>query len=159
MYKHRSLEILELIFFFKFLNLFWERETARAERGQREIEKIPSRLCTVSTESNAGLKLTNYETMTWGETKSQMLNGLSHTGALILEIILITFACWTGNVMLAKSGPAWSLRITYGTETVLLCSVLRTLLSHHNITHHNHYIAHHNMGNMEAEETGSHCFW
>ena len=31
--------------------------------AEREGERIPSRLCTVSTESNVGLELTNHETM------------------------------------------------------------------------------------------------
>ena len=38
------------------------RERER-ERG-REGERIPSSLCTVSTEPKSGLKLTNYEIMT-----------------------------------------------------------------------------------------------
>ena len=43
---------------------------------------MPSRLCTVhSTEHDAGLELTNREIITWGETKSQKLNQLSHPGA------------------------------------------------------------------------------
>ena len=51
------------------------------ERGQieREIEN-PSRLHTVSAESNTGLKLKNREVMTSAEIKSQMLNQLSHPG-------------------------------------------------------------------------------
>ena len=37
-------------------------ERAQAEEGQRE--RIPSRLCTVSTEPKVGLKLTNQEIVT-----------------------------------------------------------------------------------------------
>ena len=40
-------------------------------------ERIPSRLCSVSTEPDAGLELTNREIMTLVEIKSQMLNWLS----------------------------------------------------------------------------------
>ena len=42
--------------------------------AEREGEKIPSRLCAVSAEPDAGLKLTNPEIMTWAEIKSQMLD-------------------------------------------------------------------------------------
>ena len=38
----------------------WER--GRERDGERK--RIPSRLCTVSTESDAGLKFTNHEIMT-----------------------------------------------------------------------------------------------
>ena len=41
------------------------------ERGR---ERIPSRLCIVSEESNSGLKPTNHKIMTWAEIKSQILN-------------------------------------------------------------------------------------
>ena len=62
--------------------LFWEseRDWARTQvgKGQRERQRIPSRLCTVSPESNAVLDLTNCEIMTWAENKSPMLNQLSH---------------------------------------------------------------------------------
>ena len=51
-----------------------------AER-ERERERILSRLCAVSTEPGAGLKLTKCEIMTSVEINSQMLNRLSHPGA------------------------------------------------------------------------------
>ena len=38
--------------------------------AERAGERIPSRLCTVSTEPNAGLELTNHEIMPWAEIKS-----------------------------------------------------------------------------------------
>ena len=47
-----------------------EREGER----ERERERIPSRLCTVSTEPEVGLELTNGELMTQAETKSGMFN-------------------------------------------------------------------------------------
>ena len=49
--------------------------------AEKEREKIPSRLFTVSTKPNAGLKPTNHEIMTRDEIKSQKLNQLSHPGA------------------------------------------------------------------------------
>ena len=42
-----------------------------ADREERE--RIPSRLCIVSTESNTGLELTNHEIMTSAETKDEHL--------------------------------------------------------------------------------------
>ena len=44
----------------------WRREGGRqgGREGEREREIIPSRLCTVSAESDAGLELMNREIMT-----------------------------------------------------------------------------------------------
>ena len=55
------------------------------EQREKEREKIPSRLHTVITEPNAGLEPTNCEA-TWAETKSWMLNELSHLGAQYFSI-------------------------------------------------------------------------
>ena len=54
----------------------------------RERGRIPSRLCTVSPEPDAGLEPTNREIMTWAETKSRTLNRLSHPGAPIKHFFL-----------------------------------------------------------------------
>ena len=54
-----------------------EREKERAQAGEGEgcgRERIPSRIRTVSTEPDAGLKLTNCEIKTGAEIKSQTLN-------------------------------------------------------------------------------------
>ena len=54
-------------FFLVFIYLFLrDRERERTHIGRRgaERERIPSRLCTVSTEPETGLKLTNGEIMT-----------------------------------------------------------------------------------------------
>ena len=55
---------------------FWKK--GRVSRGGYEtdggIERILSRLHTVSMEPNLGLEPTNHEIMTWSETKSQTLN-------------------------------------------------------------------------------------
>ena len=65
-----------------FLSLFiyFERERERSGEGHRERqrERIPSRFPTVSTEPDAELELMNREITTWAETKSHMLNQLSH---------------------------------------------------------------------------------
>ena len=76
-------------FFFKmFIYLFWERE--QEERGVERVrewkwewasKRIPSRLCTVSMEPDAGLKPMKYEIMTWAKVKSWRLNRLSYPGA------------------------------------------------------------------------------
>ena len=55
--------VLNPTFFFKFICLFWE-EVRESETHRRERERIPSRLCTISAEPNAGLKLTNHEIRT-----------------------------------------------------------------------------------------------
>ena len=71
--------------FFKCLFL---RERERVHGGgaerEREAERIPTRLHAVSPAPDAGLEPTNGEIMTWVETKSQMLNRLSHPGACFL---------------------------------------------------------------------------
>ena len=76
---------LFLFFFLKFIYLFWERESACAQVGEgwreRDRERIPSRLHTVSAEPDRGLWLTKQEIMTWAEIKGQRLNWLSHPGA------------------------------------------------------------------------------
>ena len=50
------------------------------EGAEREGERIPSRLHTVSTEPHVGLELTNHDIMTSAETKSGMLNQVSYPG-------------------------------------------------------------------------------
>ena len=49
---------------FYFLNVYFEIEKARVGEGQRERERIPSRLPAVSTEPHLGLDPTNRKTMT-----------------------------------------------------------------------------------------------
>ena len=70
-------------FFFSFLFILRERKSVHQKgRGrERGRERIPNRLCTVSTEPDMGLCLMNYEIMTWAETKSLDLNHLSRSGA------------------------------------------------------------------------------
>ena len=69
--------ILSFLAFKYLLIYFW------GEEGQREGERIPTRLGAVP---DAGLKLINREIMTWTEIKSQMLNWLSQPGAPILSL-------------------------------------------------------------------------
>ena len=61
-------KFLFFLFFFKFILFIYfervrERENTGEGRTERE-ERIPSRLCTVSTEPNTGLHLTNSKIMT-----------------------------------------------------------------------------------------------
>ena len=62
---------------------FWKRERAHrggAERkGERESQAGP--MLIVQTELDVGLNPGNHKIMTWGETKNQALNWLSHPGA------------------------------------------------------------------------------
>ena len=51
-------------FFFLSLFIYLDRESASRDGAERGGKRIPSRLCAVSTESNAGLQLTNCEIMT-----------------------------------------------------------------------------------------------
>ena len=71
-----------LIIFFSFI--YFERERARAGNRQRERgrERISSRLHGISTEPNVR-GMTNHDIMTWAETKSRMLNWLSHSGVQV----------------------------------------------------------------------------
>ena len=83
--KQRQIYYLSLILFFLNLSLFIYfgrcRDSACGERTERR-ERIPSRLRAASSEHDVGLELTkNCKTMIWAETKSQMLNQLSHPGA------------------------------------------------------------------------------
>ena len=48
---------------------------------EKEGERIPSRLCTISAEPDTGLELMNREIVTSAEIKRQVLNRLSHPGA------------------------------------------------------------------------------
>ena len=50
----------------------------REHKLEREGQRIWSRLCTVSTEPDTGLKLMNHEIVTWA--RSWRLNRLSHPG-------------------------------------------------------------------------------
>ena len=62
--------------------IYFEKERERENRGGagREGERIPSRLCAVSTEPDARLKPTDREIVIWAKIKSQMLNQPSHPG-------------------------------------------------------------------------------
>ena len=75
--------------FFFSLNLFILRNSVWAEEGKSVWERkgIPSRLRTVSTEPNAGLKLMNHKIITWAEIKRQTLNWLSHPGNLKMSCL------------------------------------------------------------------------
>ena len=60
-----------IVFYHNFKNYFWERERehGRGRGRERGRQKIGSGLCADSREPNAGLKLMNYEIMTWAEVR------------------------------------------------------------------------------------------
>ena len=59
-----------------------QRENPQQGRGRETVrEGIPSSFHAVGAEPNSGMHLTNCAIMTWAETKSLMLNQLSHPGA------------------------------------------------------------------------------
>ena len=72
----RRKKFIYYLFFHKFIYLFWERQR-QCEWGKGR-ERIPSRLRAATT---WGSNSWNCEIMTWAETKSRMLNRLSHSGA------------------------------------------------------------------------------
>lgn len=64
----------------------WEREGG--SEGQKEWEREnPQADFMLSVEPNVGAQSHDPNTMTWAETKRQMLNGLRHTGAPFLFLI------------------------------------------------------------------------
>ena len=85
--KRLALFTYLFIYLFIYLSLFilkeTETETAWVERAQRDRERETEnpQVGSALAEPDAGLDLTNCEIMTWAETKSQMLNQLSHPGA------------------------------------------------------------------------------
>ena len=85
-----------------FFSLFISRERRRKEewgRGRkRGRDRIPSRLCTISSEPHAGLYPTNCEIMTWAKIKSWTLNWLSHPATpQVFYIVKYTFTLWPRN--------------------------------------------------------------
>ena len=70
-----------LIIIFKNVFTYFEREKEWAEEGKKEGEREnPKQASHHRAEPDARLQLMNHEIMTWTETKSQMLNQLSHPG-------------------------------------------------------------------------------
>ena len=72
-------------FLLKFISFERQKALAGRERGR---ERIQSRLHTISMEPDEGLKLLSHEVMTRAETKSQMLNQLSHPGAPVKYFLI-----------------------------------------------------------------------
>ena len=93
-----------LLFFLMFIYWFWQRETERererahmsrggAEREREregEWERIPSRLHTVSTESDTWLEHTNCETMTWAEV-THLTNWATQAPLILSNHISVVF--------------------------------------------------------------------
>ena len=67
-----------------FIYLFWERESEQGRGRERKRDRESQAGSTaVSAEPDVGIELMNLEVMTSAETKSQMLNQLSHPDAFI----------------------------------------------------------------------------
>ena len=64
-----------------FIYLFWKKERAWAVDSRQREREISKQAPTARVEPDMGLDLTNCEIMTWAESKSHMLNRLSHQGA------------------------------------------------------------------------------
>ena len=69
--------------------LIWERETDSVSGGGAERGRESQAGSELSTQS------TSHEIMTWAETKSQMLNRLSHPGTLLHGISMVNHHCTT----------------------------------------------------------------
>ena len=74
--------------FLKFIYFEREQKSASWEGEERGRDRIPSRLCAISTESDVGLNPMKHEIMTWAEIKSRTLNQLSHLGTPSCVIFL-----------------------------------------------------------------------
>ena len=74
----------------------------RARKQGRGRERIPSRLHTVRAEPDAGIELSDRETMTWAEIKSQTFNQLSHPGAPLFLIF-----CGTSTLFSIIAAPIY----------------------------------------------------
>ena len=72
--------LIKTFFLTSFILREREREHISGVGAKREGERIPSRLCTVITELDAGLYPTKHEIMTWAEIKSHTLYQLRHPG-------------------------------------------------------------------------------
>ena len=101
---------LVLIYLLLFVSLclffmYFEREIMSSEGAETEGEKIPSRLHTISADSNTGLKPTNHKIMTRAEIKSQTLNLPSHPSTPNSDI----FECWIAWFYLV----CWGVRMPY----------------------------------------------
>ena len=67
----------------------------------------PGGLHTDSREPDAGLKLMNHEIMTWAKIKSQMLNQLSHPGALSSQFLRVSYGLPPSLTFFFPSPPPW----------------------------------------------------
>ena len=139
--------LIYVSFFILFIYFERKRECVQAgeEQRERKREKIPSRLCTTSTEPSARLKPTNCEIMTWAEIKSRMLNQLSYSGApnhvsftclwckpystTVLLCVPLVCACACVYVLHAHMGEVFPpCGYCKGRNEVLLITLLYTLL-------------------------------
>ena len=127
------------IFLFILRETEMKREHKQRRGTERKRERIPSRLCNVSTEPDVRLELMNFKIMTWAKTKSQSLNWLSHPGAPIFERLLSLKLFQSkklkqndNNKIKAKSQPSLPLRDHFIVVTSSL--PLSTTMLHETLT-------------------------
>ena len=83
------------LFVFNVYYLFLRETESKWGRGRETgRERIPSSLCTVSTEPDAGLEPMTHDIMTWAEIKSWMLDQLSRPGTPHLFCLLNSTYEW-----------------------------------------------------------------
>ena len=92
---HQGAVLPESFFFLVYLR----ERVHRAQRERQRESENASRLCTTSTETNEGLKLTNREIVTRPEIKSWTLSARSHPDA----------PCILNLLAIPTSGPLWLL--------------------------------------------------
>ena len=68
--------------FFKFMYFEKDRDGVSGGGAERGRERIPSRLCTASTEPDSGLELKKLGDHDLSQNQKSTLNRLSHPGAL-----------------------------------------------------------------------------
>ena len=77
-----------VVFFFCVYLFTYEREREQMRDRKRGKRRIPSRLCTISAEPNAGLEFMNCEIMTWAKINSQTFNLPSHPDDPIFVLLV-----------------------------------------------------------------------
>ena len=99
------------IYILKFIKFLRESMLAHVSGGGAEgwKERIPSRLCAVSAEPDAGLNLTNREIMTWAEIKSWCLTDWGAPATPVSTVFPFPVLPWriVGFKQYVTGAPGW----------------------------------------------------